>query len=428
MGMFQKIKAYLDEDDAEYDALIEEQERMREERRKRKNQSRAERNKEKAKRAAQKAVLKDRVDPEIRNEVKETVSSNRERKTVGDFCEQLVDVKYHMEDMRQEYKLVTDYLVDIQRIEELPVNLAEDIVDTAQEIEKLDGNRAQYQQSETLLTTEQYRTMQRLEKEIPDTIRNLNDMEMRDSMLKNDMGYLEGEKEDLKYSRVEDTDRADRIRGVLIVVLVLFLLVSITLFVVALASKQDVTLPAAIEGTIAVICFAGCYIRYANISRRVRETDAKLQRAVSLLNKVKAKYVNNTNTLDYIYEKYGVNSGKELMFQWDLYNQMQRDAKKYSQASESYYLACDRLVKQLSDVGVTDPMVWKNQTNALIDRREMVEIKHGLNVRRQKIREKMASCEKIRENAMTALKTSIAANPGIESYIRELLATYNLEL
>ena len=39
MGMFQKIKAYLNEDDAEYDALIEEQERMREERRKRRNQS-----------------------------------------------------------------------------------------------------------------------------------------------------------------------------------------------------------------------------------------------------------------------------------------------------------------------------------------------------------------------------------------------------
>ena len=74
---------------------------------------------------------------------------------------------------------------------------------------------------------------------------------------------------------------------------------------------------------------------------------------------------------------------------------------------------------------MTDPMVWKNQTNALIDRREMVEIKHGLNVRRQKIREKMASCEKIRQNATAALKASIAANPGIESYIRELLATYN---
>lgn len=428
MGMFQKIRAYLNEDDAEYDALIEEQERLREERRKRRNQSRAQKNKEKAKRAAQKATLKEHVDPEIEREVKETASSNRERKTIGDFCEQLVDVKYHMDDMKQEYKLVTDYLVDIQRIEELPVELAEEIIDTAKEIEKLDGNRSKYQQSENLLTMEQYNTIKRLEEDVPDTIRNLNDMEMRDSMLKNDMGYLEGEKEDLKYARVDDTDRAYRIRGALIVVLVLFLLISISLFAVALLSKKDVTLPATIEGTIAVVSFVVCYIQYAGITRRGRETDAKLQRAVSLLNKVKAKYVNNTNTLDYIYEKYGVNSGKELTYRWDLYNQMQRDAKRYSQASENYHLACERLVRQLSDVGVTDPLVWKSQTNALIDRREMVEIKHGLNVRRQKIREKMASCEKIRQNATEGLRMAITVNPGIENYIRELLATYNLEL
>ena len=134
---------------------------------------------------------------------------------------------------------MTDYLVDIQRIEELPVNLAEDIIDTAKEIERLDGNRSKYQQSENLLTTEQYRTMQRLEDDIPDTIKNLNDMEMQDSMLKNDMGYLEGEKEDLKYARVEDTDNAYRIRSVLIVVLVLFLLISITLFDIAGGNRRN---------------------------------------------------------------------------------------------------------------------------------------------------------------------------------------------
>lgn len=428
MGMFQKIKAYLNEDDAEYDALVEEQERLREERRKRRNQSREERKKEKALRAVEKAVQQERVDPEIRREVTETVSSNSERKTVGDFCEQLLDVKYHMDDMKREYKLVTDYLVDIQRIEELPVNLAQDLMDTAKEIEKYDGNRNKYRRSENLLTMEQYNTMKRLEAEVPDTIRNLNDMEVRDSMLKNDMGYLEGEKEDLKFARVEDTDHAYCIRNALIVVLVLFLVISITLCAIALFGKKDVTFPATIEGTIAVVCFVVCYLRYVTISHRVQETDAKLKRAVSLLNKVKAKYVNNTNTLDYIYEKYNVNSGKELSYRWELYNQMQKDAKRYSQASDAYDSACKQLIKQLSDIGVTDPLVWPNQTSALIDRREMVEIKHSLNVRRQKIREKVASCEKIRQNATDALHAAIAANPRIEGYIRELLAKYDLTM
>lgn len=428
MGLFQKIRAYLNEDDAEYDALVEEEERLREERRRQRNQSRTEKNKERARRAAEKAVRQERVDPEIRKEVKETVSSNSEKKTVGDFCEQLVDVSYHMDEMRREYKVVTDYLVDIQRIEELPVNLAEEIVQTAKNIEKLDGNRNLYQQSENLLTMEQYNTMKNQESQVPDTIKSLMDMEMRDSMLKNDMSYLEGEKEDLRYARVEDTDNSYRIRGVLIAVLVLFLIISATLLIVAVVSKQNVTLPAAIEGAVAAVCFAVCYVRYVEMSRRIRETDAKIKRAVSLLNKVKAKYINNTNTMDYIYEKYDVNSVKELEYRWELYNQMQRDAKRYSQASEQYEKNCDKLIKQLANIGLSDPLVWPNQTSALIDRREMVEIKHGLNARRQKLREKIASCEKIRDNARNALTASIHANPDIESYIKELLASYNLSL
>ena len=242
MGMFQRIKAYLDEDDAGYDALIEEQERLREEHKKRRRQSREKRNKEKTRRALDRAVVRDRVDPELRREVRETVSSNSARKTVGDFCEQYVDASVNMEDMKREYKLVTDYLVDIQRIEELPVDIAQSIVDTAQEIEKTDSTRNKYRESEGLLSQEQYNTMKRLEKDIPDTIKTLNDMEMRDSMLKNDMGYLEGEKEDLKYTRIDDTDSAYHIRTALIVVLVLFLLISITLFAVALLGKRNVTL------------------------------------------------------------------------------------------------------------------------------------------------------------------------------------------
>lgn len=430
MGLLQKFKAYLNEDDEEFDALVEQEEIAREERRKKRNEARAARSQEKVNRAVQKAARERQQASmqELRREVKETVSSNSERKTVGDFCEQLVDVSSHIEEMRREYSLVTDYLVDIQRIEELPVNIAEEIMDTARKLEQLDSSRKTYLQSENLLSLEQYNTIERLEGQVQETIVTLNDMEIRDSMLKSDMGYLEGEKEDLKYMRIEETDNAYRIRAILCGVLVVFLLISISLLAVACVTKANVMLPAAIEAAVAVICFVVCYLNYNEISRRVRETDAKIKRAVSLLNKVKAKFINNTNTMDYIYEKYDVNSAKELEYVWDLYNRMQRDAKRYNQADDNYRLQCDRLVSQLSDVGITDPLVWPKQTNALLDRREMVEIKHGLNVRRQKLREKMAMGEKIQENAKIALNAAIKNNPGIEGYIKELLASYNLSL
>ena len=107
---------------------------------------------------------------------------------------------------------------------------------------------------------------------------------------------------------------------------------------------------------------------------------------------------------------------------------MVRDAKRYIQANAEFKGYCDKLVKSLSAVGVEDPHVWPKQTNAIIDRREMVEIKHGLVVRRQKLRERMETCLKIKENAHTALKAAVSDNPGIANYINETLNTYGIKI
>lgn len=368
------------------------------------------------------------VSPDILQALNGKAAASGDRDTVKDFCEQLIDVSYHMEDMKREYQVVTGYLTDIQRIEELPVNIANDIIDTARKIEMLDKSRQTYLQSENLLPMEQYNRIASLESGITDTIKNLNEMEMRDSMLKSDMGHLEGEKEDLRYMRNEYSERILRLRGILITILVIFLITSVTLFSAAMVTKSNMTLYALIVGVIAVIAFAVSYVRYIDLKTDIREADAKIKRAVSLLNKVKVKFINNTNTLDYIYEKYGVNSSKELEYQWQQYNTMVRDARKYSQANSDFRVYCDELVDKLARVGLTDPLVWPKQTNAIIDRREMVEIKHGLNLRRQKIRGKMATCDKIKVNAETALRAAITANPGMESYIAEMLSSYNLKL
>ena len=106
---------------------------------------------------------------------------------------------------------------------------------------------------------------------------------------------------------------------------------------------------------------------------------------------------------------------------------MVRDALKYSQASSDYKIYCDELVEKLAKIGVVDPLVWPKQVKALIDHREMVEIKHSLNVRRQNLREKIMSCDKIRYSASTALNASVEAEPDIEGFIKEFMSTYNME-
>ena len=367
-------------------------------------------------------------DEDVLEEVRQTKTINAEVKAVQDFCEQLVDVSYHMEDLKKEYQVVTSYLTDIQRIEELPIDIATEIIDIAKRIEMLDKNRHTYLQSENLLSMEQYKTIARLEDEVVDTIKTLNEMEHRDAMLKNDMGHLEGEKESLKYRRRDCAVGIDRLRAVLGTVLILFLLTAMGVIWYGLSTRANVTVPALVIGAIVMIIFAACYAKYVDYKAEIRESDAKVKRAVSLLNKVKAKYINNTSTLDYIYEKYGVNSSKELEYIWAQYDIMNKDAMRYSQANNDFRVYCDQLVKRLEKIGVKDPLVWPKQTNALIDRREMVEIKHSLNLRRQSIRDKVATCEKIAENAKIAIKASVELNPALESFVKEILTPFKVKM
>lgn len=354
--------------------------------------------------------------------------TENERQNVRDFCEQLVDSVTHMEEAKTEYRIVTEYLSDIQRIEELPVDMAKKLIDTSEQMVRLDKERQTYVESENLLPPEQYNIMSTYEGDIIDTIKKLNEMEMRDSMLKSDMGHLEGEKEDLKYNRLDDADKIEHLRGIIITILVLFLLTSGFLCIYAFMAKTSVTLYALITGAVAMICFAIFYVRYSNLKREITDTDAKVNRAISLLNKVKVKYINNTNALDYIYAKYDINSSKELEYRYELYNTMVRDEKKYYQANSELRVKREELIKQLDSIGVRDSQVWIKQAEALIDRRELVEIKHGLNVRRQSLRDRMSTCEKIRDNACIALRAAIDDNPGMESYIKDILAPYKIKL
>ena len=426
MGFFSKLKAYLNEEEPAEKPIGETTEHVAEDTADDltdEPSAKGRFSKRKAKRAL-KQVSKEQSSEQISTHPKHGILD--ERQAVQDFCEQLVDVTNHMEEIKTEYRIVTNYLTDIQRIEELPIEAAEDINATAQMILQLDADRQAYWESEKLLPLEQYNTMAAYEDEVFDTIKKLNEMEMRDSMLKSDMGHLEGEKESLKYVRADDADRIERLRGVIITILVLFMLTSIGLFVYAASAKKAVTLYALAVGAFAVVAFAIAYARYVDIRKEVRESEAKLNRAISLLNKVKVKYINNVNTMEYIYRKYGVNSCKELEYRNELYQKMVRDEKRFDRADNDLRVQQERLEKKLDRIGVRDTGVWLSQVHAFVERSELTGIKQALMERRRNLSNRMTISEKIRDNACTALRAALADNPGMEEVINESLSPHNI--
>ena len=434
MGLFDKLKAYLNEDDP--DDFIDEESKKEESKGKKSKKDKEKKvnkmSKDNAK-ASQKTEEQSQADesngaPDVVMQENDLTSPIDMRKNVQEYCEQLIDVNFNMKDMKREYSIVTSYLTDIQRIEELPVEIANEIVDNAKKIEMLDVRRQTLQQSEKLLSEEQFNTIATYEDEVLDTIVKLNEMEIRDSMIRSDMGHLEGEKEALKYQKTECIAGINKIRTAVIVIMAVFFVAVAIVLYFAMEQKQPVAIYILAIGALAMAGFAICYMKYADLKNEMKQEDAKIKKAVSLSNKVKVKFINNTNTLDFIYDKYGVNSCKELEYVWEQYNRMVSDAAKYSKANTDFKIYCDELVARLKRVGVADPLVWPNQTKALIDRREMVEIKHNLNTRRQKIRERILTSENIRRTAIQALKKGVAENPGLMSYVDELLKPYDISL
>ena len=60
-------------------------------------------------------------------------------------------------------------------------------------------------------------------------------------------------------------------------------------------------------------CVAVGIFAYLKVTqRRVLQTEIKINKATTLLNKVKVKYVNSFNLLEYDYKRYRVNNVREL--------------------------------------------------------------------------------------------------------------------
>jgi hypothetical protein len=156
--------------------------------------------------------------------------------------------------------------------------------------------------------------------------------------------------------------------------------------------------------------------------------EKSINKIVLLQNTVKIKYVNNTNLLEYLYVKYDVNSSNELKKLWDKYieENNQREKEKQIQVDMDYNQA--NLVKLLRGLKISEPSIWVRQTQALIDSKEMVEVRHNLILRRQKLRKRMEYNAKMAQQAQDEVKDVVNNYPEYAKNILDLVSDYEKAL
>lgn len=346
------------------------------------------------------------------------------KRYVIDLCEQMIAASRELEDARSEYDLVTYYLTDIQIIEELTEAERAPILDCAMHVAKLDRERNEFLKTKRKLTETQFAQMQEEEDHLLGIIRRLRDNERYMDAVKKDLTYLEGQKLQWAILRNESVQAQKNLGRAARYLLVL----TATVFAMILAGawyfQFDRALPLTIAAFVAVLAGTYVLVRYQDAAKDIRRADVNRNHAISLENHVKIKFVNIKNAVDYTCEKYHARNSQELEYVFEQYQDEAREKEKFRKTSDDLDYYSKSLVQYLTRLRMYDARVWINHANAIVDSREMVELKHNLIERRQKLRARMEYQIQIISDMKKEARRNIDrignCGPQIESIIRKI--------
>ncbi len=254
--------------------------------------------------------------------------------------------------------------------------------------------------------------METFEDEIPSGIKLMQAQEEYYDAVKQDLRVLEGERMNLRLESKALVKRQLQIRSLARTAFAAMVVVFIIFIVsMAIVENDEETAFFIVISLLAAILAVGMFAILKVTERNVLVTEIKLNKATGLLNKIKIKYVNAANTLDYEYSKYGVKSAYELENKYKLYEEMKAEQSRMLDMTSSLNSAENDLESILRKLGLSDPHIWFGRVKAFINPKEMVEVRHELNTRRYKLRQQIEYNEKRIEEAKSNIKNATLSNP-----------------
>ena len=335
-----------------------------------------------------------------------------------DSCEQIIALTKEIEGEKTEYRIVTSYLTDIQTIEGLPEEMRQSIREAATNIEQLNAARQAYEKTSYHISEEQFMLMEQEEDDIPQTIHRLLDNERYQDKVRRDKNILEAQKNQWEIEREAITGERKILKRASMLLFLLYATLLILLFVLQFMAKMDLTVAFLVLFFVGALGGAIIYFRSLYLQKQMRRATRNENQAISLLNVVCMKYVNVTKAVEYTKDKFGIHNSTELNYVWEQYTNAVREKEKFLRNNDDLEYFNGRLIRLLQRIDLYDRKIWLTQTKALIDDQEMVEIKHNLVKRRQKIRAHMEENRKIVQSERNEIDRLMTEH---EHYVPEII-------
>lgn len=345
-------------------------------------------------------------------------------KYVLNCLEQMREASTELDRINNEYAMVTGYLTDMEDVENLPEGTRKELESIAFHIQKLKESHDEFVLRPSLMTEEEYERMERVAPIAEEGIKKLASEEDYRDKVRHDMGRIDKEKNAYEYRRHEVTAAIENARGIATIAITSSVLLIIILFALQFFMHFDVTIGYYITVIFVAVAMTVIYLRYTDKVSEKRTIDNTINELILLENKVKIRYVNNSNLLDYLCVKYEVSCAAELEDLYEKYKKERVVRREFLRNQAAYDDETERFLEILRRHKLKYPDIWVHQTDALIDHREMVEIRHKLIGRRQKLRKQLEYNEQIALEAGDEVKGIIKDYPEYADSILRLVNRY----
>lgn len=365
-------------------------------------------------------LVYDRTDVDFQDE-------EQRSRYITNCLEQMAEAAREIHLLTGEYTQVTSYLTDMEEIEALPDQEREGLNKIARQLLFQEQECERYRGKENRMGDNEYYQMRKQEDEIQEGIDKLKECEHYGNLVRQDLKRLDRERSAYEYRRVELETMMNNFRGMSVIFITAFTICMVLLVILQFAFEMDTKMGYLLAAGAVVAAVAVLFVRYTDSEKELGRVERAVNKLIQLQNKVKIRYVNNKNLQEYLRIKYDTESAAALEKLWVQYQQEKEERKEFAEAEAKTEYFQKLLVDKMNNYRVVSPERWVSQAQALLDPREMVEIRHALILRRQALRKQMEYNNGVAETARKEVMDIAGKYPAYAGEILAMVDKYDVE-
>lgn len=337
---------------------------------------------------------------------------------IMDCLEQLETGTRETEILTGEYQLITEYLTDTEEIDALPDEQHSKLEALASQLTGYDSEMKKYRDRKNRMSDIDFYTLRSHESEVEDGIKKLREGEKYAVKIKKDLRRLDGERQANEFRKQELKRSKANYKGMVGIFITAYIFCMLLLVFLQFVLGLSVFIGYFLATAVMAIACAVAAIKYIDSDKEQATAQNTVNKLIKLQNTVKIRYVNNRRLLEFLYLKYHVENAEKLEKLWRLYQQEKEERRQFIEAEARNEYCSKQFLAMLTSFRIKYPDRWLFQTSAILDKREMVEVRHELILKRQAIREQMEHNKKLADDARDEIADISLLYP---EYAKEIL-------